>query len=72
MRRFLLPLLLAPFVTARAEPIGEVDTVFKWVGPDHKIVVLATHDLQWVPQLHPRVLWLEHGQITDKTQEIQP
>jgi CreA protein len=44
MRRFLLPLLLAPFVTARAEPIGEVDTVFKWVGPDHKIVVEAHDD----------------------------
>ena len=26
-------------VTARAEQIGEVDTVFKFVGPDHKIVV---------------------------------
>ncbi len=44
MRRFLLPLLLAPFVTAQAEPIGEVDTVFKWVGPDHKIVVDAHDD----------------------------
>ncbi|MBX3590627.1 MAG: CreA family protein [Burkholderiaceae bacterium] len=44
MRRFLLPLLLAPFVSARAEPIGEVDTVFKWVGPDHKIVVEAHDD----------------------------
>jgi len=44
MRRFLLPLLLAPFVTAQAEPIGEVDTVFKWVGPDHKIVVEAHDD----------------------------
>ena len=44
MRRFLLPLLLAPFVSARGEPIGEVDTVFKWVGPDHKIVVEAHDD----------------------------
>jgi CreA protein len=26
-------------VTVRAEQIGEVDTVFKFVGPDHKIVV---------------------------------
>ena len=24
---------------ARADPIGEVDTVFKLIGPDHKIVV---------------------------------
>jgi CreA protein len=30
--------------TARAEPIGEVDTVFKFVGPDHKIVVDAHDD----------------------------
>jgi CreA protein len=33
---------------ARAEPIGEVDTVFKWIGPDHKIVVDA-HDDPLVP-----------------------
>jgi CreA protein len=44
MRRLLFPLFLAPFVTAQAEPIGEVDTVFKWVGPDHKIVVEAHDD----------------------------
>ncbi|MCZ2096155.1 MAG: CreA family protein [Anaerolineae bacterium] len=44
MRRILLPLLLAPFVNAQAEPIGEVDTVFKWIGPDHKIVVEAHDD----------------------------
>ena len=29
---------------ARAEAIGEVDTVFKWIGPDHKIVVDAYYD----------------------------
>jgi CreA protein len=29
---------------AHAEPIGEVDTVFKWLGPDHKIVVDAFDD----------------------------
>lgn len=29
---------------AVAEPIGEVDTVFKWIGPDHKIVVDAYDD----------------------------
>lgn len=29
---------------ARAEPVGEVDTVFKWIGPDHKIVVDAYDD----------------------------
>jgi CreA protein len=27
-----------------AQPIGEVDTVFKWIGPDHKIVVEAYDD----------------------------
>ena len=29
---------------AAAEPIGEVDTVFKLIGPDHKIVVDAYDD----------------------------
>ena len=29
---------------AHAEAIGEVDTVFKWIGPDHKIVVDAYDD----------------------------
>ena len=38
--------LLATMVTAaaRAEPVGEVDTVFKLIGPDHKIVVDAYDD----------------------------
>ncbi len=31
-------------LTATAEPIGEVDTVFKLIGPDHKIVVDAYDD----------------------------
>ena len=30
--------------SARAEQIGEVDTVFKWIGPDHKVVVDAYDD----------------------------
>ncbi|MEO6747381.1 MAG: CreA family protein [Caldimonas sp.] len=38
-------LLAATFgVAAHAEPIGEVDTVFKLIGPDHKIVVDAYDD----------------------------
>jgi CreA protein len=37
-------LLLAAAGAARAEPIGEVDTVFQWIGPDHKIVVEAYDD----------------------------
>ena len=31
-------------LAARAEPIGEVDTVFKFIGPDHKIVVESYDD----------------------------
>ncbi|MET0383245.1 MAG: CreA family protein [Burkholderiaceae bacterium] len=54
MRRFALP---APSVVSaltaaialgaapvRAEPIGSVDTAFKLIGPDHKIVVDAYDD----------------------------
>ena len=38
--------LLATVVAsaAHAEPVGEVDTVFKLIGPDHKIVVDAWDD----------------------------
>ena len=36
-------LALLPFGAA-AEPVGEVDTVFKLIGPDHKIVVDAYDD----------------------------
>jgi CreA protein len=48
MRRLALPLLslltlLAP-AAAQSEPIGSVDTVFKLIGPDHKIVVDAYDD----------------------------
>jgi CreA protein len=39
----LLALLLAA-AAARAEAIGEVDTAFKLIGPDHKIVVEAYDD----------------------------
>jgi len=38
-----LALLCLPAL-ADAEPIGEVDTVFKLIGPDHKIVVDAHDD----------------------------
>ena len=41
----LIPLVMAALsVSALAEPIGEVDTVFKLIGPDHKIVVDAHDD----------------------------
>ena len=47
MHRPLMALMFAaawlPGVTA-AQPIGEVDTVFKLIGPDHKIVVEAYDD----------------------------
>lgn len=39
-----LALACATSAAARAEPIGEVDTVFKLIGPDHKIVVEAYDD----------------------------
>jgi len=39
MQRFLFLDLPGIAAAARAEPVGEVDTVFKLIGPDHKIVV---------------------------------
>jgi CreA protein len=44
MRRFLPFVLLPLAMAARADSIGEVDTVFKLIGPDHKIVVDAYDD----------------------------
>ncbi len=41
---FLLIVGAAACAAARAEPVGEVDTVFKLIGPDHKIVVDAYDD----------------------------
>ena len=41
----MLPVLLAALAAqARGETIGEVHTVFKLIGPDHKIVVEAYDD----------------------------
>ena len=41
----LFALSLLPFAAlVQAQPIGEVDTVFKFIGPDHKIVVDAHDD----------------------------
>ena len=47
--KFLLPILVLAAAASvscspRAESIGEVDTVFKLLGPDHKIVVDAYDD----------------------------
>ena len=44
MNRFVTLLLLPVASLASAEPIGEVDTEFQLVGPDHKIVVDAHDD----------------------------
>ena len=39
-----LCLVVGAAASAGAEPVGEVDTVFKLLGPDHKIVVDAYDD----------------------------
>ena len=44
MKRFLALTLLASSFAVHAERVGEVDTVFKLIGPDHKIVVDAYDD----------------------------
>lgn len=44
MRVLAAGLLLAAALPLRAEQVGEVDTVFKFIGPDHKIVVDAHDD----------------------------
>jgi CreA protein len=44
MKKLLLPALALLCTTVNAERIGEVDTVFKLIGPDHKIVVEAYDD----------------------------
>ncbi|MDM0069137.1 CreA family protein [Variovorax sp. J31P207] len=40
----LLGLAMTAAAGAPAEPVGEVDTAFKLIGPDHKIVVEAYDD----------------------------
>src|SRR5919106_835649 len=44
MKKLIALLLLSIGSFVRAESIGEVDTVFKLIGPDHKIVVDAHDD----------------------------
>lgn len=44
MRCYLFGFMLLLPLACLAEPIGEVDTVFKFIGPDHKIVVDAYDD----------------------------
>jgi CreA protein len=44
MRALAISFALLLGSTAQAEEIGSVDTVFKFIGPDHKIVVEAYDD----------------------------
>ena len=44
MRKGLMVALMLLPVLARADVVGEVSTVFKWVGPNDKIVVEAFDD----------------------------
>ncbi|EWC40227.1 hypothetical protein GFL09_12140 [Pseudomonas stutzeri] len=44
MRLVAMALMLGLAQPALAEQVGEVDTVFKWLGPNHKIVVEAFDD----------------------------
>lgn len=44
MKALIALALAACALAARADAIGEVDTVFKLIGPDHKIVVDAYDD----------------------------
>jgi len=44
MPRLIAVVLLAFVGSLHAEPVGDVDTVFKLIGPDHKIVVEAYDD----------------------------
>ena len=43
LAKALVVLLVWP-VVGMAREVGEVDTVFKWLGPNHKIVVEAFDD----------------------------
>lgn len=43
MNKTIFALALLGAAAAHAESIGAVDTVFQWIGPDHKIVV-EVHD----------------------------
>lgn len=44
MKNVFILVLLASACAAHAQRVGEVDTVFKLIGPDHKIVVDAYDD----------------------------
>jgi CreA protein len=44
LKPLLVSMLLVLATPLHAESVGEVDTVFKFIGPDHKIVVEAHDD----------------------------
>jgi len=44
MKKLLILSALPLATLVQAEPIGSVDTVFQWIGPDHKIVIDAHDD----------------------------
>ena len=44
LRPFAALLALAAAAAVHAEQIGDVNTAFQWIGPDHKIVVEAYDD----------------------------
>jgi CreA protein len=44
MKKTMTAMAFVAAAAAHAEPVGEVDTVFKFIGPDHKIVVDAWDD----------------------------
>lgn len=57
MIRLLAAVVALMAACAHAEQIGEVDTVFKWLGPDHKIVVDAYDD----PKVHGVTCYLSRA-----------
>ncbi len=57
MIRLLAAVVALTAAYAHAEEIGEVDTVFKWIGPDHKIVVDAYDD----PKVHGVTCYLSRA-----------
>ena len=57
MRKLLASIVILTAVAARAEEIGEVDTVFKLLTPNHKIVVDAYDD----PAVHGVTCYLSRA-----------
>lgn len=58
-------ILLADEPTANldAASAGQILSIFNSFNQVGVTVILATHDLQWVDKLQPRVLWLAKGKL---------